>query len=154
MILDKLDNSLLYAELHPGFKIAFDFVKKNDLNNFLPGKYSIVGDRIIVLIDEYETKGNLQSHPEAHKKYIDIQLMVSGSEMIGYASKNMHKELKPYEKEKDIAFFDAPVNFFELKLGMFAIFFRDDLHQPGIALGKIKTVKKAVFKVLADFSGK
>jgi YhcH/YjgK/YiaL family protein len=154
MVLDKIENATLYENLHPGFKKAFEFIRKSDFSNFLPGKYAIEGEEIFVLINEYETKGIHESYPEAHQKYIDIQIMISGSEMIGYAPKSNQDIVEEYDKKKDIAFYNSTVNFFELKTNMFAIFFSNDLHQPGIALGKSKTVKKAVVKVNIEYSEK
>ena len=147
MVLDKIDNVAFYENLHPGFKKAFNFINKSDFSKLKPGKYAIEGDDIFVLIDEYKTKSMYQSHPETHKEYIDIQVMVSGSEMIGYASGNEQTVVEEYNPKKDVEFYEAAVNFFELKPGMFVIFFSNDVHQPGIALGKPKTVKKAVVKV-------
>lgn len=154
MILDKIENTALYRSLHPGIKKAFDFIQKNDFSSFLPGKYEVEGDKIFVLVNEYETKKASETFPEAHRKYIDIQLMVSGNELFGYAPFSGQKVQSEYNEKKDIAFFNSKVDFFELKPGMFAIFFNNELHQPGILIEKPKTVKKVVVKVLANFSEK
>jgi len=154
MVLDKIENASFYESLNPGFKKAFDFIKKNNFSNFLPGKYNIVGDEIFVLVSEYETKHAQDSYPEAHKKYIDIQFLISGTEKIGFTSFINQKVVTEYNKKKDISFFDTPVDFFQLKTGMFAIFFNNDLHQPGIFVNNPETVKKVVVKVLKNYSGK
>ena len=154
MILDKIENAALYLSLNPGFEKAFDFINKNDFSNFLPGKYDIAGDEIFVLVNEYETKNAQDSYPEAHKKYIDIQLLISGTEKIGFASFIGQKVVTEYNETKDISFFDAPVDFFQLKTRMFAIFFNSDLHQPGIYVDMPEMVKKVVVKVLKNYSEK
>ena len=128
--------------------------RKTDFSNFLPGKYELEGDKIFVLVNEYETKKASETYPEAHQKYIDIQLMVSGSEKFGYAPFSGQKVETVYNEKKDIAFFDSKVDFFELKQGLFAIFFNNELHQPGILIDKAESVKKVVVKVLANFSDK
>ncbi|HEY9115725.1 MAG TPA: YhcH/YjgK/YiaL family protein [Bacteroidales bacterium] len=151
MVLDRIENVALYESLHPGIKTAFDFINKTDFSSFLPGKYELEGDKIFVLVNEYETKKASETYPEAHRKYIDIQLMVSGSEKFGYAAFSGQKVQSEYNLIKDIAFFNSEVDFFELNPGMFAIFFKNELHQPGIFIGKPETVKKVVVKVLANF---
>jgi len=151
MILDKVENAVLYQNLHPGIKMAFDFIKKTDFSSFLPGKYELEGDKIFVLVNEYETKKASETYPEAHRKYIDIQLMVSGFERFGYAAFSGQKVQSEYNEKKDIAFFISKVDFFELNPGMFAIFFNNELHQPGILIDEPKTVKKVVVKVLANY---
>jgi beta-galactosidase beta subunit len=44
MILDRLENSMRYVPLHPGFEAAFNFLKQSSLNEFKEGK---IGDILI-----------------------------------------------------------------------------------------------------------
>lgn len=53
----------------------------------------------------------------------------------------------PYDKDKDISFYEgAAENYLSVKPGMFAIFFPQDAHAPGISP---EGVKKIIVKVKA-----
>lgn len=149
MIFDKLENASFYEKIHPGFKTVFNFIQTTDLENFLPGKYNMEGKNLFVMISEYETQEASQTQPEAHRKYIDIQLLIAGIEKIGFAPYLQQKVKVNYSDENDIAFFESQVDYFELKPGHFTVFFPNELHQPGIAIGKPEKVKKVVFKIRA-----
>ena len=83
---------------------------------------------------------------EVHRKYIDIQLILDGTDEMGWES--IQKCVNPadeYNTENDIQFFkDSPSNWLTVKKGMFAIFFPDDAHLPLIGNSMIH---KAVAKV-------
>jgi YhcH/YjgK/YiaL family protein len=147
MILDKLENSELYEKLHPLFAKAFDFIRKTDFSQLTDGKYEIDNDKLFAMVQEYKTKDETEGKPEAHHKYIDIQYIHSGVELIGIAPLKGNTLISD-EPEKDLAFYESETSFIKLEAGMFAIFFPDDLHMPGIKLEKSTKVKKVVIKVL------
>jgi hypothetical protein len=49
-----------------------------------PGRIEIDGNAIFALIQEYQTVPSEEKKPEAHRKYIDVQYVFQGSEIIGY----------------------------------------------------------------------
>ena len=61
---------------------------------------------------------------EAHKKYIDIQFIISGRERIGYADIATLEPDTEYDAETDAAFYAKRENITGLVLesGMFAVF--------------------------------
>jgi YhcH/YjgK/YiaL family protein len=82
---------------------------------------------------------------EAHRKYIDIQMLVDGTETIGWRSMPECQTLTDeYTAERDIMFFgDAPATWIELPVGKFMIFFPEDAHAPLAAHGdNVKAVIK------------
>jgi YhcH/YjgK/YiaL family protein len=117
------------------------------LKNIQPGKYEIDGENIFALVSEYKTKSESEGKLEAHKKYIDVQYVIDGEELMGYAPLNGQEILVPYKEENDIVFFTGDKSFTKVSTGMFAIFFPTDVHMPGINTGKISDVKKLVIKV-------
>jgi len=147
MITDKLSNAHLYENINKRIQQAFKYLKETDFSKMTTGKYAIQGDELFAIVNEYETKPAEGSYPEVHKKYIDIQYMVSGCELIGYAPFCDAQIVDDYNEENDIAFFQEETDFFKLEEGMFAIFFPDDLHMPGIIAQKAIDVKKIVMKV-------
>ena len=84
MIIDKLENAALYQDFHKGFHEAFTFLQNITNEPFTIGKHIIDLDNIFAINNEYKTKGRNDSKIEAHRKYIDIQYIVEGSELIGY----------------------------------------------------------------------
>ena len=84
---------------------------------------------------------------EGHLEYIDIQYIVKGSEIIGWAKKDGQKESIPYSNERDIAFYEGDYEPIKLDAGQFVIFYPEDLHLPCLKNGKPSVVKKVVVKV-------
>ena len=147
MVIDTLENAGRYESLHPHFKAAFDFLKRPDLATLAAGKRPLTNEPDFAIIQTYETKPIDEGKLEAHRKFIDIQLIVSGEEFMGYAPLTNQKESTAYKAENDIAFFDGEAWFTLLRKGMFAIFFPGDAHLPGRFTQKPSTVKKIVLKI-------
>jgi YhcH/YjgK/YiaL family protein len=146
MVLDKIENSGLYKSLHPRFDKAFEYIQKTDFSLLDDGKYEIEGENIFALVQEYNTKDAKDAKPEAHIKYIDIQYIHSGTELIGVATLK-NQAIVVSDPEKDITFFDGETSLVKFETGMFAIFFPGDLHMPGILETQPAKVKKVVIKV-------
>lgn len=147
MILDSLKNAASVLKLNPLFKQAFDFIQKNDLSKMELGKTIIDGDKLFVSVMEIDGKMLEAAKMESHVKYIDIQVVISGVETMGWAAiEHCTDALEPFNTEKDLQFFTTkPSTLITVNPGEFAIFFPEDGHAPGIGNGPIK---KAVFKVL------
>lgn len=150
MILDRIENYSLYSGLGNNIKKGFDFLVKTDLSKLEAGKHPVDGDNMFLLVNEYETKSIAECKLESHQKYIDIQLMLEGSEVMGYVAKNQQQPTENLLAEKDVLFYNEPATFFEVKQGEFALFFPTDLHQPGILSNTKSKVKKAVLKIKVE----
>ena len=149
MIIDKFKNINLYSGLSEGINKAINFLQQTDFSNFKPGRVEIDNDNIFALLNKYQTKNPDDCKLEAHKKYIDIQYILSGSELIGYAPLNNQTVIEKYSEEKDVAFFEGETSLMKLDEGMFAIFFPDDLHKPCVKSNTIpETVQKIVVKIV------
>jgi len=147
MIIDKLSNSALYSGLGERIMQAFNYLQCTNFNGVPPGKYEIDGDNIFAIVAEYQTKDESEGKPESHKKYLDVQYVANGTELMGYAPLINQEISEPYNKENDIVFYKCETSFVRVDEGMFAIFFPDDIHLPGIKVGKKSFVKKVVVKV-------
>lgn len=146
MIVDSLRGFERYLNLHSKFEKAYTYMLKNKLHEMEPGEYSIVGKDIYCTIWEGEGKG-LEIPPlEVHDTYIDIHVLLEGSETIGIRDRSRcNGNNIPYDETKDIAFLEeAPENFVSLGPDNIAIIFPHDAHAPLIGEGKIK---KAVIKI-------
>ena len=148
MIIDKLKNIDLYSGLGEGISKAIRFLQETDFSNFQQKIVEIDDKNIFAIFSEYQTKDIQNCRLEAHKKYIDIQYILSGNELIGYSSLNNQTVIEKYSEENDVAFFEGETSLMKLDEGMFAVFFPDDLHKPCIKTNTIpETVQKIVVKI-------
>lgn len=147
MIIDKLSNSQLYFGLGERINKAFAYLKQTDFSKMELGKYEIDGENIFALVNEYNTKDESEGKLEAHKKYIDVQFVAEGEELMGYAPLENQTVIDEYNEQNDITFFSGDKSFTLVEKGMFAIFFPTDVHLPGIKVSQKTYVKKIVIKV-------
>jgi len=149
MILVSLTHAARYTDLHPGFRESLDYLRTFDLST-PAGRYEIAGTRCFALVQRYETAPAASRRLEAHRKFIDIQYVASGSEFIGISPPENHQPVTAYDEEKDVQFFDASEGLSDcaLNAGELAVFFPEDLHKPGCQLGaNPASVTKVVIKI-------
>jgi len=151
MIFDRIKNLNLYKGILDNLDFAFEYIENSDFTKVKVGKHQINGDKVFILMNEYYTKIEKAEFLEAHKKYIDVQYILKGEEIIEYIPLNNQDVIKDYSMEDDYSLYSADntirLNF---KAGMFAVFFPDDLHMPGIINDKSLEIRKIVIKVLID----
>lgn len=129
MVIDNLQNLERYAVLHPLFAQVFEYLKTIDLHTCPLGKIVLKEGEVSITVTEAPPKQKEEARLETHNKFIDIQIPVSGEEIMGYASRNMLPEAC-YDAEKDITFYEVSVeSYVKLEPGMFAVFFQKT-HMP------------------------
>ncbi|MHC4526187.1 MAG: NanQ anomerase/TabA/YiaL family protein [Planctomycetota bacterium] len=150
MLLDQLDNAGLYGALGQRIAVGLALLNEDSVRDAAPGQYKVDGENLFYNVDEYETRPFEKGRFEIHRKYLDIQYIVSGAECIGVAPLEGLTEKMPYDGEKDAAFyhFDPTASKLVLKQGMFVIFWPNEPHMPCRRIGDVPvTVKKIVVKV-------
>lgn len=149
MIIDTWDFAAKYFKKDI-LSLMTDFLKKTDVNSE-DKKYILKGDDVFAMVSSYETRAMENAIIEAHKKYIDVQTLVSGKEVIGYFPLNSLKIKAEYDDSKDAAFYNVPAEKFgmnHLVPGVFQVFFPQDAHMPCLSASeKAEKVKKIVFKI-------
>lgn len=145
MIIDKLTNADKYVCLHKDFKLVFDFLKNNNLAELECGRHELRGEEVFFNLQEYETKPAQKL--EAHRKYIDIQVMAVGKEYMGYTNIDNTSQAEEYNEEKDVVFLNGKTDKLLATNEMFLIFFPQDAHMPALCTNKSEHVKKAIFKI-------
>ena len=142
MILDRIEQASLYTNLNPHFAKAFAFLQQDGLDKLTDGRHDIDGDNIYALV----VKGTGQSRGEAkleiHRKYIDVQYVVSGCDNIGWRNyKFCENSEGSYDAEIDAELFsDVPNAWITVCPGDFTIFFPEDAHAPGAGEGDFHKV--------------
>lgn len=146
MVVDSLSHLQDIVKLHPLFSEVVRFVKEHDLRLFEQGSYNIKGDDVYLNIDVVEGKTPDAATLEVHRRMIDIQIPLTGTETYGYTPLQLLPPVE-FDEKRDIAFFHGqkPLEYVTCLQGMFVIFFPQDAHAPCIS--KEKQLKKAVFKV-------
>jgi biofilm protein TabA len=146
MILDVLENGHRYLALHKGFAKAFEFLARPDLKELSVGKYEIDGERVYAMVFKDPGRKKEDALLETHEKYIDIQLVLAGPDVMGWKPKSLcDKPTGEYDQKSDLQFFtDEPDVWISTKSGAFVIFLPDDAHMPSISSG---ILHKVVVKV-------
>jgi len=152
MVLDKLENTARYAALGKRFAEAFELLKTGNLGAKDAGTYEVDGKKLYYMVQRYMTKPAAERRFEAHRKYADIQVVLSGREVMGYRQVQGLEVTSPYDEVKDIMFFSTPGEYTELKMGAgeFVVLFPEDAHMPQVHWSSPAQVVKIVFKVLLD----
>lgn len=156
MILDHID-ALRRCCVDSRLIAGLDYLKQMDLT--LPaGRYEIGDHGMHVMVNEYETAPREERQFEAHRRHIDIQMMMSGEEAIDWCPlAQLPKVHTPFSLERDYGLYlpdekaggAATIQPLLLREGMVAIFYPQDGHRPGLTpegVG-VKTIRKAVLKV-------
>jgi biofilm protein TabA len=154
MILDVLENAGLYDGLPRGLVRALEFLRTVDLAGLPLGKTVIDGERLFALTQQYTPKPAPLLKFEAHRRYWDVQYVVSGVERMGWNTRERMTVSEPHDAERDVAFFRGEGDFFRVPAGTFAIFGPSDVHMPGVTAGEGEStaatqnlVRKVVLKV-------
>lgn len=140
------DRKLLTAPIVKGL----EFLKNTALAELELGRHEIDGDNVYALVQEYQTLPKAEKKVEAHRKYIDIQYIVAGAEVIGYGLDSPQNEVTEDKlAEKDAIFYKNIAGEMDLILskGMYAVLFPTDIHRPGCNYGAGGPVRKVVVKV-------
>jgi YhcH/YjgK/YiaL family protein len=152
MILDQIKNWRDYP-YGDSWKQAFNF-----LENLQPDsedkKYIISGDDIFAIVTSYKTRSYKDAIFEAHRKYIDIQAVISGHEKLEWSTKEGQQLDVPYDESKDVEFYKHTLpraGKIDLYPGIFIMLLPQDVHMPSlIFMDKTDVVKKVVIKLKID----
>ena len=151
MIHDTLDHIFRYEGIHEGVLMGLRYLRDTDFSQLPDGPQEIDGKNVFANIMTVETKP-VNDTPEAHKKYIDIQYLISGQEHIDVGPLEDMKEEVSGKPENDIWFYHGDLDRITIGNGRYAVLFPGDAHAPCIAVNGPETVRKVVVKVLADWN--
>ncbi len=147
MIYDHIKNIGLYKGLTPAIDLALDYLAAVTPEVEVGTHLLDLGVKAVV--SAYETKPVNEKGYEAHRRYIDIQLALVGTELIRCKPLPQVVETIPYNPEKDAArYADCPGMDAVIGDGYFLLVFPEDAHEPGLAVNCVSApVKKVVMKV-------
>lgn len=150
MIFGNINNLEEFDFLKDDIEKCFEYAKNHDLVGYEKGSYEIDGKNIFVNIVEYETTTVENRFWEAHRNYLDLHLMLCGSEQIdiNFIGNMEQKEFVevddflPLEGEKNSSVI--------LNNGDFLICYPNDAHRTAVAVNESTKIKKAIFKIIIN----
>lgn len=145
--VDKAEFLNQYTKYPERWKLVFKFISENDLAKLPVGK-KVLSDEVSINVQEYTSKDPGEQKMEGHLKFVDLQYVISGKEIIGIVPRSLAKETVAYDEKKDNAGFQADdIAYHVATPERFFLFFPSDIHFPGIQFGEKAPIRKIVFKI-------
>ena len=135
--------SELYSQYHKNkeqWQTLFRWLRSTDLTSIPKGKHPIPNSTLVASVEDSENGPLEKRNTESHKKKIDFQLVVRGTEGFALLDHESSTVSQPYNDKKDVMRYDyvkEKTHFFDVKAGRFVIFFPSDWH-----IAKVATKKK------------
>lgn len=146
MIYDRIERAGAYLGIHPRLDLGLRFLLETDFDALEDGRVALQGDDVFAILSTGLTREENPT-PETHEKYMDIQYLISGRELVGVAPVEEMTELMEASPELDIWFHHGPTEQLTLGEGRFMVLWPGDAHAPSIAWEKPSLVRKCVVKV-------
>ena len=147
MIYAKNSDALTYRGIHPNLDMALERITKEFLSSVGEERVEIKGSDVYATRFTYETIPEEESFFEAHKNYLDIHLMLEGSERVEIAPPETLTEFDRVEANDFYAYRGEGQYRLVLSPGDFLVVFPNDAHKIKMHVNGPETVTKAVFKV-------
>ena len=149
MIIDKLDNACTYYGLGYYIRRALEIAKTltADCEN---GKVFVDGQRLYYTVMEPEVRDDKDGLFESHEKYIDVQVILRGTDVVGYEHTSNLTVCEDRLESADCLLYEGSASLISVPAGSFYIAYPQDAHKPNIVSCDKTPLKKAVFKVLLD----
>ncbi|HIW27300.1 YhcH/YjgK/YiaL family protein [Pseudoflavonifractor sp. An184] len=151
MIYAKNADALAYRGIHPNLDLALEHITPEFLAALRDNqRVELKGDLVYCTRFTYETIPQEESFFEAHRRYLDIHIMVEGEERVDV---NRPEDLKLTDAQEGNDFYAYQGESWHstvLKPGEFLVVFPGDAHRIKVQVDGPKTVSKAVFKVCID----
>ena len=148
MLIDRLENAGTWALADDALAFALRWLQSGQAAGLAPGTYQLRGPDLYAIAAEYEPRPPEACRLETHRRYIDVQYVAKGRELMGYAPAATLTPDGPYDAGRDVQFHQGHADFLLLREGMFAVMLPGDAHMPGVAVaGEPGAIKKIVVKV-------
>lgn len=148
MIYGNLRELEKYSYLEENVYKCLELAKNNNLHSVDNGVYYIDDKKVYYNIIEFDVVDREEKVIEAHKRYIDIHLILRGKEKIevGFTPE---LEVESYSEDTDFMVVNGELTGeVVLRENDFLVCYPEDAHMPGIIVDKKENVKKAVFKIM------
>ncbi|SFR52046.1 YhcH/YjgK/YiaL family protein [Thiomicrospira sp. ALE5] len=145
MIFDHQLHASHYLGLHKAIDEAIEFIQDPSAIAQLSFGRQTISPQLDAIVDQYMTGQSQDRYLEAHRRFVDLQLMLDGSEMMQVATLTDQTPVQAYEEQQDFALYDLQGQMIHVAQHHFVIFMPQDAHLP--CLGQpSKPVKKLILK--------
>jgi biofilm protein TabA len=150
MIVDTIANAGRYRGIAPLLDRGLEEMGRLAHATLPDGRHELAGSKLSAVFSSYDT-GDPDDKPfEAHRRFIDIQVVLQGRETLYWAPLQSLGPRGEYSEANDAAFFSGkPGMAVPLEPGWFTVLFPQDAHKPGCLMGIPSPVRKLVIKVAA-----
>ena len=125
MILCPWNEILKYKSMLPGIEEAYEAV--NALTSLEAATYPLSGgNRFFVAVGTTKAP----DLAEAHRKYMDIQYIVKGQEVMGWAPLDTLELVGQFDESKDVGFYTGKFDLMRIGEGYCYVAFPEDGHMP------------------------
>ncbi|MBV7405042.1 N-acetylneuraminate anomerase [Enterobacter sp. ENT03] len=148
---------MIYGDIHQPEAAGLPVGLQNALRQALalapeqlsPGRHELAGEACFMNVMLYSTQLPDTKKAELHRQYVDVQIVLSGEELIYYGAAGSARNCDQWHDEEDYQLCEHIDNqqTLILRAGMFAVFLPGEPHKPGCITGLESEVKKAVIKV-------
>nr|WP_326184682.1 YhcH/YjgK/YiaL family protein [uncultured Oscillibacter sp.] len=146
MLYGTLKHLDTYQGIHPGVMRGLELLRDTDFSKLADGRHDVDGDDLYFSLQSYETRP-VNDMPESHKKYVDIQYLISGRERMGVAPLEDMTEVVEGHPERDVWRHRGPTDTILVTGDRFVVFWPEDAHAPCIAVDGPERCRKCVVKV-------
>ncbi len=137
MIVDIIANTGSYRWISTLLYRGLDEMGRLVKNPLADGRHELAGSKLSAIFSSYQTEDPEEKLFEAHRRFIDIQVVLQGRETLYWSPLPSLELREEYSEADDIAFFSGPAGIaVPLEPGRFTILFPQDAHKPGCAMGR------------------
>ena len=147
MIIARNETALSYLGIHPNLDQALRRITPEFLSGLGTERVDILPGQVWCTKFTYETIPDSESFFEAHEKFLDIHLMLAGSERVEISSPGSLRQFDSKPENDFYAYHGDGTHKLVLSPGSFLVVWPDDAHKIKMMLSRPETVTKAVFKV-------
>lgn len=132
-----------YAHLIPGLAEAAQVIE--NLPSFEPATYPLSCGK--VMVQKGTTHALEGAKLEAHRKYLDIQYVLEGQEVCGWAPTDSVEMVGEFNEEKDCGLYLGKSTPITMEAGMCYVLYPEDAHAPCCHLDTPNDYTKIVVKL-------
>ena len=151
MIFTNMNDEVQNKSLAKDIQFCIEFAKKNEnkILSLVHGSYDVGYNDIKMNVGKYFTKGDNEKFWESHKKHLDVQIMINGTERVAIGNiQNMNE--KSFDFEKDLVILKGEKAFdIIMKKGDVLVLFPNDVHKPELNISendKIQLISLLLYK--------
>ena len=143
------------SDFHSVIYSVLDYLRATDFKNFSDGSYPMPHTDFMLKVQRYKTRPLSDCRSEAHEKFIDVQYVAEGEEVLGWCPLSPDlKVVAPYDEKSDVTFYEklTPESSVVLGARNYAVLFPLDVHRPCSSVDddEPSDVTKIVVKIPVD----